>query len=227
MESNHGSLIESYCAEQIGIACFIQSRSLSQSIKSLFPLNEPIFSVETMPLISKSLAETSVVLQPRTHFVWDAIWCYLFERENSQTKKGKTTQRNLRAHAIIGEDAPVDLIDALIKEVIMKKLLGFDSEKETQTSNATHERRSLAMCLLKNLCGVPFMSSVSGPTRLCLDIDSLENLLLAPVVVRRLFLDVICAGKQNKQSSHLLKPLALDVLSSLPSAVADLESHSE
>ena len=32
MESNHGSLIESYCAEQIGIACFIQSRSLSQSI---------------------------------------------------------------------------------------------------------------------------------------------------------------------------------------------------
>lgn len=227
VEFNHRALLESYCAEQIGIACYIQSQTLSLPSKSLYPLNKAILTIESMPLISKAFAETSSVTQPRTHFVWDSIWCYLFEKDDSPENKGEKVQWSVRGRAIIGEDSPIDVTDALVKEVILKKLLGVDSEKASNTLNATHERRSLALCIFKNLSGVPFQSSISGPTRLCLDVDSLENLLLTPVIIRRLFLDVICAGKQNKQSSHLLKPLALEVLSSLPAAMTDLKSNQE
>jgi DNA polymerase phi len=225
-ESNHKSLLESYCAEQVGLACFIQSQFSSSEYP--YPLSKPVLSVETIPLVSKALAETSCVVQPRTHFVWDTIWCYLFDFSNSSKNKGFPAARNLRAKCAVGDDSAIDLVDAIIQSVVTQQLLGMETEKGGSASKATHERRSLALCIIKNLTGVPFVLSLHGPTQLILDQDAMENVLLTPIIVRRLFLDVICAGKQNsKQSSHLLKPLALEVLSSIAANVADSDAPSE
>jgi hypothetical protein len=193
-----------------------------------FPMNKPTLSVETVPLVSTALAETSNVAQPRTHFVWDAMWCYLFETSGNSKSKSKPSQKLLRTKCAAGDDSALDIIELILESVVMKKLLGIDSEKGGSASKATHERRSLALCFVKNLSGVPFMSSLSGPIQLFLNHDAIENVLLTTGIVRRLFLDVICAGKQNnKQSSHLLKPLALEVLSAMSTAVVDEDTPSE
>lgn len=222
IESAHKTLLESFCAEQIGIGCFIQSHADSHNHELPFPLNTATLSVETMPIVSMALAETSNVLQPRTHFVWDAMFCYLFETSSTSKSKLHPSQKILRTSCPVGDDSALDLIEAVLESVVMNRLLGIDNQKTGSASKATHERRSLAMCIVKNLSGVSFMSSLSGPTRLFLDQDAMENVVLAPGIIRRLFLDVICAGKQNKQqSSHLLKPLALEVLSAISTAVVD------
>jgi hypothetical protein len=228
IESDHKALLESFCAEQIGIACFIQSQVDSHHQQLPFPMNKPTLSVETVPLVSTALAETSNVAQPRTHFVWDAMWCYLFETSGNSKDESKPSQKLLRTKCAMGDDSALDLIELILESVVMKKLLGIDSEKGGSASKATHERRSLALCFVKNLSGVPFMSSLSGPIQLFLDHDAIENVLLTSGIVRPLFLDVICAGKQNnKQSSHLLKPLALEVLSAMSTAVVDEDTPSE
>eukprot|EP00980_Cylindrotheca_fusiformis_P001146 scaffold319_cov97-Cylindrotheca_fusiformis.AAC.6 len=225
--SDHKTLLESFCAEQIGIACFIQSHVDYHTQSLAYPLSRPTLSVETVPLISKALAETSAVVQPRTHFVWDSIWCYLFETGTS-SNSSQPKLKVLRKQCTMGDDSAVDLVEAILGDVVMKRLLGIDNEKGSSASKATHERRSLAMCIVKNISGVPFMSSLSGPICLFLGHDAMENIVLAPAIVRRLFLDVICAGKQNKkQSSHLLKPLAIETLSAISAAVVDENAHPE
>ena len=220
-ESNHNKLLESYCAEQIGIASYIQSQVHVHDDGLPFPLDKPILSSETVPLIGQALSDTSVVVQPRTHFVWDTVWSYLTETHQQQKTKNAPSQRRLRAKCPVGGGSTVDVIEALVRVVIMEKLLRLDQEKVNSASKATHERRSLSLCMIKHLSGVPFVSSISGVTQILLDQDVLESIILTPSIVRSLFLDVICAGSQKKQSTHLLKPLALDVLGSMTEAVTE------
>jgi hypothetical protein len=52
-------------------------------------------------------------------------------------------------------------------------------------------------------------------------------MILTPEIVRSLFLDVICAGSQKKQTAHFLKPLALEVLGSITEAVTEQGERSE
>lgn len=213
-QTNFNTMLESYSAEQIGLACFIQSQAGPRGDKLSFPLNEAVISCETIPLISNALAETSVVVQPRMHFVWDTLWCYLFEMKESNGHR--ETQWMLKGACTMNEDKAAKVLEQLVQVVLIKKLLGMDSDKAGATSKATHERRSLALCIIKTLCGAVFASSINGPSKLIVDNESIESFILAPNIIRRLFVDTICAGKQNKsQSSHLLKPLALEVLSSI------------
>jgi hypothetical protein len=223
-KSNDSGLFKSYCAEQIGIASFIQCQAQVYPDGLPSPLDKPVLSTETIPFIAQALSETSVVIQPRTHFVWDTLWCFLTETQESSAKSKSPkhpTKVCLRTSCPVGEENAADIIDCIITEVVMKKLLGIEKEQGNSSGKATHERRSLALCIVKTLSGVAFLSSVSGPTQILLEPDLVENILLSPDIIRSLFLAVICAGSQKKQTSHLLKPLALDVLESLTDAVTE------
>ena len=232
IESNHKILLENYCAEQVGIASFIQSHKHHLSTDDLpFPLDKAILTPETIPLIGQTLSETSVVAQPRTHFVWDTLWSYLTKPLEGATKNHNSlVKRQLRGKCPLGDASATDTLDALIRVVIVEKLLRLGKEKGKSMGKATHERRSLALCIVKNLSGVPFVSSTSGPIKIFLSPDAIENIFLIPDITRHLFLDVICAGSQKKQTTHLLKPLALDVLAALTEAISengeDVESSS-
>jgi DNA polymerase phi len=214
-ESDLQTLIEKYCAEQIGIAAYIQSRSLSNDLP--YPLDQPIISTKTLPWMGQALSETSAIVQPRTHFVWDAIWCYLTEKADEENSSGKkiaaaSSQYNTRKTIPLGEDRVVDVIDAIMKIVVEEKLLRI--EKGSSVAKTTHERKSLALCVVRNLCGVPFVSSISGPTQIIVHSDAIENVVLSKDIIRYLFMDVVSAGKKRQDGSHLLKPLAIEILAS-------------
>lgn len=209
------TLLEKSCAEQIGIGAYIQSQSQSKNLP--FPLDQPIISTKSIPWIGQALSETSVIVQPRTHFVWDALWCYLTEKAGKESSSEKETSPSSSKYCTrktipLGEDRVVDVIDAIMKIVVEEKLLRI--EKDSSVSKATHERKALALCIVRNLSGVPFVSSISGPTQIMVPSDTIENVLLAKDIIRFLFLDVISAGKKKQDAAHLLKPLALQVLGS-------------
>ena len=219
-ESDFQILMQSYCAEQVGIGAYIQSQSKSEDLP--FPLDQPIVSIQTLPWIGQALSETSAIVQPRTHFVWDTLWSYLTEKivtENSLEEKEKDQislpQYILRKTIPFSDDDVVGVVDAIMKIVVEEKLLGIDKDKGASISKTTHERKSLALCIVRNLSGAPFVSSISGPTQINIDSHAIENVLLTPDIIRSLFIGVICAGNQKQRASHMLKPLALEVLSSL------------
>jgi hypothetical protein len=217
----HSPLLETYSAEQIAIAAHIQSHVQFHPSGLPFPLDRPVVSTASLPLIGQSLSETSSVVQPRTHFVWDAIWSFLTESEDSPDAKPSKTKEavnKLRQQCPVGDDNAVDVVNAIIREVLVKRLLRIEKDGGLSSAKTTHERRSLALCIVKILCGVTYQSATAGPTRIKLDADILENVVLTRDLIRTLFLDVICAGNQRKQSPHLLKPLALEVLHALTDA---------
>jgi len=217
-ESDFETIVRKYCPEQIGIGTFIQS--LSHSKKLPFPLHQPIISTKTLPWIGQALSETSSIVQPRTHFVWDTLWSYLTEKfeetkttENRMDSAPMSSKYVIRNTIPIGEDRAIDVIDAIMKVVIEGKLLQI--EQGDCSSKSTHERKSLAMCVVRNLSGVPFVSSISGPTQIIIDCGATKSIVLRKDIIRYLFLDIIKAGKKKEDTSHPLKPLALEVLGSM------------
>ena len=208
-ESHFQTIIEKYCAEQIGIGAFIQSQTQAKNLP--FPLAQPIISTNTLPWISQALSETSVIVQPRTHFVWDTLWCYLTEKPEKEDSLSSTSKCRIRKTIPLGEDRVLDVIDAIMKLVIEEKLLRI--EKGTSSAaKTTHERKALALCVVRNLSGAPFVSSISGPTSILMDCDAIENVILTKDVLRSLFFDVIRTGNKKQDASHVLKPLAIEVL---------------
>jgi len=206
-ESDFNTVIKLYCAEQIGIGAYIQSQLPSNDLP--FPLDQSIISTKTLPLVGQAMSETSVVVQPRLHFVWDALWCYLTEKADGETKY------SFRNTVPMGEDSAIDVAEAVIRVVVEEKLLRIENNR----SNATHERTSLALCIVRSLSGVPFVSSISGPTQIIAKSDAIENVILRKDILKYLFLNVISAGKKKKDSPHMVKPLALKVLESLVESV--------
>ena len=210
-----GIEVSEYTAEQIAIAVNSQSHSLDHGLSLPARLSTVVLSKSTVPLLAKALSATSVVSQPRMHAVWDVIWClYLSVPKNPEARalKGKPVSRILRKNLPGCSDSARDIIEALVEYVVTESLLGVDAESGVSAgTNATHERRALAMALVKVLCGSDSISNKAGPFRLIVDGSILEAVILTPVVVRKLFIDVICAGG-GKQSSHFLKPMAQRVL---------------
>eukprot|EP00536_Pseudo-nitzschia_multiseries_P001193 jgi/Psemu1/180397/e_gw1.14.222.1 len=223
-ESDFETLLQKYLPEQVGIGAHIQFLSKSSDLP--FPLDQPIVSTKTLPWIGQALSETSVIVQPRTHFVWDTLWCYLSKKADSESSSNRKTKRTLSPSKYItretipcGEDKASSVIEAIMKIVVEEKLLHID--EGTSVAKTTHERRALALCIVRNLSGAPFVSALSGPTQIFVDCDLIESIILTPVIIRSLFTNVICAGKNKREASHLLKPLALDVLDSLVESVAE------
>ena len=220
-DSDHTSLVGSFGAEQLGIALFIQSQSVFQAQELPFPLDQSCLSTDTLSLVAQALSETSVVVQPRTHFVWDTIWNYLSKSSDEPGKKRQRgpEKRELRDCCPLGHDSTREVVELIVRQVVVQKLLCLDPEKST--GKATHERRALAMSIVKVLSGTPYVSSASGVSLFCLERDILEQCILSPEIVRALFVDVICAGSEKKKTSHLLKPLALEVLKEISQALAE------
>ncbi len=229
-ERDHSRLVGTYCAEQLGIALFVQSQPSFQAKAMSYPLNEAIMSKATVKSSAHALSVTSAVVQPRSHFVWDSLWCYLsrpVEKSGKRTQKGPET-RELRDICPGGQDSASEVLDLIIQEVVMQKLLHLDPEKNPGSGKATHERRALALGIVKVLVGVPFLSSVSGASRLVLEGAVMEHSVLSHEIVKTLFLEIICAGSDRKKTSHLLKPLALNVLKDMAEGmVAETSNSSE
>lgn len=213
-----GMEVSEYTAEQIAIAVNIQSQTLDHGMPLPSRLSTIVLSKETVPLLAKALSATSTVSQPRMHAVWDVIWClYLTAPKDAEARplKGKPVTRVLRKSLPGCSDSAQDIIEALVEHVVAESLLGVDAESGVSAgTNATHERRALAMAIIKVLCGSDSMSNKAGPFRLIVDGNLLEEVVLTPVVVRKVFIDVICAGG-SKQSSHFLKPMAQSLLDSI------------
>eukprot|EP00934_Nitzschia_sp_Nitz4_P008977 Nitzschia sp. Nitz4//scaffold2_size372955//41768//45868//NITZ4_000365-RA/size372955-processed-gene-0.8-mRNA-1//1//CDS//3329546602//8967//frame0 len=226
--SDHSALIGSFCAEQIGIVLFIQSYASSQSKKLPFPLNQPIATSQSMPGLAQALSETSVVVTPRTHFVWDALWSYLSEPQGQTASKGNMKNgvvRVLRPTIPHGNESAAEVLASIVKEVVMQKLLHIDSDK-SGGGKATHERRALALNIVKHLAGVQHISTVLGPTQILVEAKIIETVLFTPEIVRSLFVDVICAGNEKKQTSHMLKPMAVETLNEISEVTLGDENKS-
>jgi hypothetical protein len=211
-------------AEQLAVAIHIQSHVHYHSQTLPAPLEEAVLSVETIPTLALALSETSAVTQPRTHLVWDVIWTFLTETstEEASTKASSNDVRRPRKVTPVGSESVEDVLVALIQHVVTQRLLGImldDEPKqygESAAGKATHERRALALCIVRNLSGVEFVSSLTGRTVLNMTPSIMENVALNSNLVRRLFIDVIGAGtatgRKGKQAEHILKPFATQVL---------------
>jgi len=213
--------IEEYGPEQIALAASLQSRVDAHPDGLPYPLDKPILSTETIPTIAKTLAHTSSVTQPRMHLVWDAMWVFLTDSESDASPKSDGLRgpnvRTLVKNPAIGSNSTRDIIESIVRRVIVEGLLRADATEGS--GKATHEQRALALCIIRNLLGVPFNSSITGPTIIQLQPEDFE-IILTPVIIRRLFLDVICAGKAGSSRAHHLRPLAVQILEAVAEFVA-------
>ena len=125
-------LLSKFSAEQLAVAIHIQSHA-TQELP--FPLDEPVLTKTTLPHLAPALCATSAVTQPRTHLVWDVLWEYLTENSSDNV----TLQ-------------PAVILGPLLQTVVIQGLL----------DKTTHERRALALCVLRNLVDIEFVSSLAG-----------------------------------------------------------------
>ncbi len=157
------------------------------------------------------LKETSTVVHPRCHMVWESVWSFLCEEKVQEisTKKKKRSGQNkekmlLRESSIIGNNTPNEILLSLVNSVIVDGLL-----KESESNNITHERRALAMTLVHQLCQIQLPPNILG------------ECILHPSIVSKLFVQTLQTKRKNKnaQKHHTLKPLALHILQHIVSAL--------
>jgi hypothetical protein len=216
-------LYAKYSAEQVAIVAHIQANVHLHGDALPSPLDQPILTKDTIPLLAGALSEVSSVTQPRMHLVWDTIWILLTESAPDQGTQ-MVDLRIPRQSVPVGDDSLHDILEGLFRYVVIEKLLGLENDAGFENGKTTHERRALALCIVRNLAGAEFVSSVSGRTVLNMEVQLLEDIVLTTVLVQRLFVDVICAGTvggSKKQSEHMLKPLSLQVLDSILASFSD------
>jgi hypothetical protein len=211
-DSKSTAVLSSYSAEQIAMALNIQTHVHLHSKALPAPINKPILTVENLAVTAAALSETSVVTQPRTHLVWDAFTSFI--TESLGTRKNVEV-RKLREGCPIGSDIVHDLVGAVIRHVVVGRLLGMDTSEENNSVKTTHERSALALCLVRNFAGAEFLSSITGRTKTEITPDLLETVVFTPIVVKSLFLGILSKGESKKQAPHLLRPLALQVLETI------------
>jgi len=214
--------IVSFSAEQIALALVIQSQSSLHSRPLPQPLNQPVLSMETLRHVSEALSDTSSVTQPRTHLVWDAL-CFYVSQPSEGKESAKVKIRAARTTCPVNEESVQSLIEGIMEHVVLERLLKVtpDTDESTVTGKATHERRSLALCLVRNFCGAEFMSSITGRTRLLLGHQVIEEVVMVPGVVKEVFIRTVCSGSSGHGRVHLLQPLGLQVLEAIISSVVD------
>lgn len=196
--------------EQLAVVLVIQTHHEAGRLPTPFNSTAAL-SNEIIPHIAVPLSETSSVKQPRTHLIWDAIWHYITIPAASQPEDTLSTLE-IRSSTPVGKESVQDILEAIMKHVVIERLLGQGSGNK-----ATHERRALALNILSNLLGLEFVSSLTGRTMLLVGSQIIESVALQPVVVRKLIIDLIGTtnNQQRGQAEHLLKPMALHILESV------------
>ena len=222
-------IAKSMTAEQIAVALHIQMLS-GPTHELPLPLSKPLLTPELIPLMANTLRDTSSKVQEqRCHLVWNAMWMYLTEIDQSGGSKRKnggsrasdlSQRRTLRGTLPVGNGSAEESIKVIIEEVIVNSLLG--ASGGGGKSNATHDRRKLALLLVQTLCGA------SNP-RIGLPADVIENCLLQRVVVERAFANIIrtSSGGRSSQAEHTLKPMALQILNSIVDSVVSISAEDE
>ena len=219
--TNRPKWIQELTPEQIAVALHLQMPQHC-SIKYSSPLDQPLLTAESVPVLATALASTSSIVHPRCHVVWNAVWMYLTEEvpktiaENAtpKKKKGKSpptasgeVHRQLRATDDSNEFTSI--VEKIIQHVVVDLLLG----KGEESSSPTHERRALTLQIICTLTGSNEMKVVIP--------SNLIGSVLCPEVVEGIFLNVLCAsgglgkkkakaaGSNNEGTSveHYLKPL--------------------
>jgi DNA polymerase phi len=211
--------VADYTAEKVAIGVYIQSQAHKYNIRLPEGMREAILSVKNIEKYAKALGSTSTVPQPRMHIVWDVLWSFCLtvpmKKRESNGEHSQPAIRVLQTSLQGTKDSIQDIIQALMEQVVRKSLLGMDVEScDSPGVNATHERRALAMTVVKVLCGSMINSPELGRYRLLLEGNVLQNNVLTNDIIRKLFIDVICAGV-GKQASHILKPMALNALNAI------------
>lgn len=117
--------LQSITPEQFAIALHLQTPRLGV-IKFDHPLDKPLLTDESVPVLYASLASTSFVVYPRCHIVWNTLWVYLKSIESSS------------------------IVEKIIQHVVVDVLLG----KGEESTTSTHEQRSLALQIICALCGL-------------------------------------------------------------------------
>ena len=197
-------------AEQIAIALNIQSNAHLHKKTLPSPLNRAVVTKENMPILAPAFSATSSVAYPRTHVVWDVMWSYLSENV-VEDQKGKLSVRKLRENCQLQGGSASSIVEELVETVICDELLGM----KEGAGNATHERKALALTLIKVLSGAQYMSTTTGLFVLSAETGLLDSCILSSVIIQKLFIDVICAGRGKRGGDNLLKPLAVHILESI------------
>ncbi|KAL9183676.1 hypothetical protein ACHAXT_004532 [Thalassiosira profunda] len=193
--SDRAQWLNALTPEQIAVALHLQTPPLGE-IEYAYPLDEPLVTAASIPILAAALGSTSHVVHPRCHVVWNGLWKYLTLEE-----EGKDL-RMLRSN----EEFPA-LVNSLVENVVLGGLLG----KGEGSAGPTNERRSLALQLVVALCGASDLNMTLPP--------DLIGTVLCPEVVTRVFVNVLCAsgGKKGKEGGveHHLKPLTVKALEEL------------
>ena len=222
-------IAKSMTAEQIAVALHIQMLS-GPTHELPLPLSKALLTPELIPLMANTLRDTSSEVQEqRCHLVWNAMWMYLTEIDQSGGSKRKnggsrasdlSQRRTLRGTLPVGSGSAEESIKVIIEEVVVNGLLG--AAGGGGKSNATHDRRKLALLLVQTLCGA------SNP-RIGLPADVIENCLLQRVVIERAFVNIIrtSPGGRSSQAEHTLKPMALQILNSIVDSVVSISADED
>ena len=176
--------------EKIAVAVHLQTDSPKKT-EFAYPLDEPLLTSESIPVLASALSSTAAVVYPRCHVVWNVVWTYLTEERDGT--------REVRSG---GEES----IEKIVQHVVVDGLLG----KGTETGAPSDERRSLALQITSTLCGASDMKLVISA--------GLVDTVLCDDVVKSVFMNVLCAsggkGKAKAEAGkeHHLKPLTTQVL---------------
>ena len=245
--------VSSLSAEQIAIALMIQSHAEvipSRTMKKLGLLKKPLFSKETLPVLSSILGNTAITNSQWMHVVWDAIWLYLTEpSKKTVTTTGKSDpkqdkastpidQRVLRKSLPLVSDKSTTvqhLVEQIMEEVVLKRLLGTSARDDPEEGDGdedphlqmlgTHNRKMLALNLVERMAGVEFVSSLTGRTVLALNSDTA---VFQEPIIRPLFLEGttgMLSGKKRKKNRSVseAKNVPLECLNKIVESVIERE----
>mmetsp|Transcript_45319 Transcript_45319/g.95076 ORF Transcript_45319/g.95076 Transcript_45319/m.95076 type:complete len:1434 (+) Transcript_45319:142-4443(+) len=193
-KADRAQFLQKLSPEQIAVALHLQTLQ-KNGIKYDSPLDKPLLTAESIPTLSAALSSTSDVVHPRSHVVWNTLWMYLTEENNS------AGYRQLKTN----EGFP-EVIEKIIQCVVIEMLLG----KGKGQSQPTNERRSLALQIICTLSG-------SSDLKITLPLDLIGH-VLCPDVVTGVLVNVLCASggagkKKSKEAvQHHLKPFTSKML---------------
>ena len=206
----HKSFVGQLNAEQIAIGLSIQGKAHLHKEKLPSPLDRAIMTKDSMPALASALSATSAVAYPRTHVVWDVIWSYLSEASD-KAQNGRPPIRYLRDVCPVDGGSASGMVEAMVESVICDSLLGL----KEGVGSASHEKKALALTLVKVLSGAQYMSTTDGLFVISAEAGLLDTCILSSEIVQKLFIDVICAGRGKRGGDNLLKPLATHILESI------------
>jgi DNA polymerase phi len=217
------AIFSQFSVEQLALALNIHSNiENEQGFDLPFPLNKQLLTKDTMPFITPILCETSSASLPRVHFVWDCIFSYLTKVVVNTELSIET--RKVRKTFYMGTESAEEIIGGLVQHIIIDTLLKIDVDSHNNVDTKTvQDRTALALRLIRCLTGVEYLSSLAGRTKIIVESQILESVILTPSLIKKLFLDVLSSspGGRKQSSENSLKTESLQILETIMQTTMD------